>query len=168
MSEYDFFLVIATFIASFAAIAGIALTNRAQNNQLRLHIGLEILKILGDDTSRKSRTLVYEAYRIYKQNGQLDIFTAEQPDYNNAVATVRSDFQTIGSILYKNKGANRDFLNTWLQPTITCYKALKDSIYDVETKLNFRDYMFYFKWLYQEAESEWSIAYRGIPSPEPF
>jgi hypothetical protein len=45
---------------------------------------------------------------------------------------------------------------------------LKDNIDDVEKKLNYGDYMKFFKWLYDRAESEWKIKYPGIPSPEPW
>lgn len=167
-SDYDIYLVIGTFIAAFAAVGGIALNNRSQNKQLRLHSELEILKILADEKSRYSRILVYEAWRLYKKTGKLEIFDLDKPkDYKMAVATVRADFDTVGSILFKRKEFLPDFLNTWLQPTIVCYKALKDNIENTGTKLNFKDYMFYFKWIYQEAESEWSIRYH-VPSPEPF
>jgi len=172
MADFDYsgLLVVATFIVAIGTVTGISITVRIQKKELRLHTELEILKILGGERSRTSRILVYEAYRIYKKDKSLSIFDAKMPnkDFQMATGSLKLDFDLVGSILYKRHEFLDDFLDTWLQPTITCYKCLKDNIDDVEKKLNYGDYMKFFKWLYERAESEWKIRYPGIPSPEPW
>ena len=161
-------LVIGTFMIAIGTVIGLSISVRIQKKQSRLQTTFEILKILGTERSRKSRILVYEAYRIYKKDKNLSIFDVKIPDKDLQMATssLKLDFDLVGTILYKRHEFLDDFLDAWLQPTITCYKCLKDNIEDERKKFNFKDHMKFFKWLYERAENEWKIRYPGIPSPE--
>ncbi len=162
-------LVIGTFMIAIGTVIGLSISIRIQKKQSRLQTTFEILKMLGTERSRKSRILVYEAYRIYKKDKNLSIFDAIMPDkdFQMATGSLKLDFDLVGTILHKRHEFLDDFLDAWLQPTITCYKCLKDNIEDERKKFNFKDHMKFFKWLYERAENEWKIRYPGIPSPEP-
>ena len=162
-------LVIGTFLIAIGTVTGLFLSIKIQKKESRLQTSLEILKMLGTERSRKSRILVYEAYRIYKKDKNLSIFDVKIPDKDLQMATssLKLDFDLVGTILYKRHEFLDDFLDAWLQPTITCYKCLKDNIEDERKKFNFKDHMKFFEWLYERAENEWKIRYPGIPSPEP-
>ena len=162
-------LVIGTFMIAIGTVVGLSISIIIQRKESRLHTALEILKMLGTERSRKSRILVYEAYRIYKKDKNLSIFDTKIPDkdFQMATSSLKLDFDLVGTILHKRHEFLDDFLDAWLQPTITCYKCLKDNIEDERKKFNYEDHMKFFKWLYERAENEWKIRYPGIPSPEP-
>ncbi len=163
-------LVIGTFVIAIGTVIGFAITILIQKKESRLQTALEILKMLGTERSRSSRVLVYEAYRIYKKDKNLSIFDAkiQDKDFQMATGSVKLDFDLVGTILHKRHEFLDDFLDAWLQPTITCYKCLKDNIEDERKKFNFEDHMKFFKWLYESAENEWKKRYPEIPSPEPW
>ena len=163
-------LVIATFLIAIATVIALSISLRIQKKETRLQTAVEILKMLGTERSRKARILVYEAYRIYKKDKNLSIFDAKIPDkdFQMATGSLKLDFDLVGTILHKRHEFLDDFLDAWLQPTITCYKCLKDNIEDERKKFNFKDHMKFFEWLYKRSENEWKIRYPGIPSPEPW
>lgn len=162
-------LVIGTFMIAIGTVVGLSISIIIQRKESRLHTALEILKMLGNERSRKSRILVYEAYRIYKKDKNLSIFDTKIPDkdFQMATSSLKLDFDLVGTIIHKRHEFLDDFLDAWLQQTITCYKCLKDNIEDERKKFNYEDHMKFFKWLYERAENEWKIRYPGIPSPEP-
>ena len=162
-------LVIGTFMIAIGTVVGLSISIIIQRKESRLHTALEILKMLGNERSRKSRILVYEAYRIYKKDKNLSIFDEKIPDkdFQMATSSLKLDFDLVGTIIHKRHEFLDDFLDAWLQQTITCYKCLKDNIEDERKKFNYEDHMKFFKWLYERAENEWKIRYPGIPSPEP-
>ena len=163
-------LVIGTFLIAIGTVVGLAISIIIQKRESRLQTSLEILKILGTERSRQSRVLVYEAYRKYKKDKNLSIFDTKMPDkdFQMAAGSLKLDFDLVGTIIYKRHEFLDDFLDAWLQPTITCFKSLEDHIENERKKFNFEDHMKFFQWLYERAENEWKKRYPGISSPEPF
>lgn len=100
LSDPNLGIVIATFLAAFAAIGTFLVTAFFQRKNLEYESMLKTLSILTNDKHRESRSKVIEAFEKYLEGNVNCLSVFKSDEYRKHVEFVRSDFADIGVLIY--------------------------------------------------------------------
>lgn len=143
--EYDAYLVIGTFIAAGATLFGAWYYPRKQHRTSAL---LEVFKLLNREEARTYRMHLYRDH--YHRLRNIDYLRPLDLDVMSA--TVRADFDQIGSLVREGLIPKTPLLRAYWATIILSWNALSDNIQQERQKRQSPSYMTNFEDLYGLAE----------------
>lgn len=144
------------WILTFADIAGVAAIGLVvavvyfQSRQRKFAGLIEIFKLLNGKEQREARTMLFEAYRKYKETGNDSIFDDEF--YKEYVNRTISDFNEVGALVKKGLVSTNLFLDVYWNITLRSWNASRIIIQKRRTSRNYNEYMINFEVLANDAE----------------
>lgn len=148
--EWD---LLVTAIIGAATIIILSMQFYFARKQHRVQGLLEAFKILDNDPHRAFRKKVFDAYFIYHNFGEIEIF--RMPDYRDAIANVMADFDIMGKLVDSGNIDRKQFLEEYGSLVYRCWKCLKPHIEKERTEREFPAFMVWFKWLADEGYTYW-------------
>jgi len=114
---------------------------------------LEAFKILDKEDHREYRKIVFSAYIVYHNFGNVEVF--RHPDYKDAVANVMADFDIVGKLVESGNIDRKEFLEIYGALVYRCWKCLRPHVEKERVERDFLAFMVWFEWLAEEGYNYW-------------
>jgi hypothetical protein len=119
----------------------------AASKQVRLTALMDVFHLLNNESHRKARQKVYKHHR-----DTLDGKSPGEEEIHDELATVRADFDMIGTFIRNGLLSKDVFLDAYWDTTLVCWNALEDNIKRERKKRQNSHYMANFEYLANEAK----------------
>lgn len=119
----------------------------AASKQVNLTALVDVFHLLNNESHRNARRAVYKFHRDI-----LDGKSRLEEEIEQQIATVRSDFEMIGTFIRNGLLSKDVFLDAYWDTTLVCWNALEDNIAAERKMRRNSHYMANFEYLANEAK----------------